>query len=246
MSPGPSDRPSRIPVGTTEPISLAERSSSGGSVRARVYATLREGIARVELPPGLQLSEQQLAESLGVSRTPVREALVQLRDERLVDIVPHLGTFVSLISLRVLDDAQFIRLALECAAARAAAEAPVTADALAGLEQNLAAQKRARDTHDADAFFVLDEDLHHAICDLSGHQVWSTIQRSRVHVNRIRWLSFPMPSYISEGYAEHLEIVAGLAAEDPDAAEGALRNHLGRVPREVPRIREAHPDYFQG
>jgi DNA-binding FadR family transcriptional regulator len=70
------------------------------SARVQVYAALREAIVRAELEPGRQLSENELAGRLGVSRTPVREALVRLRDERLVEIVPQLGTFVTRISAR--------------------------------------------------------------------------------------------------------------------------------------------------
>ena len=71
-------------------IHLSDR-ASGGSARDQVYVALREGIVSAELEPGRRLSENELAEALGVSRTPVREALVRLRDERLVAIVPSAG-----------------------------------------------------------------------------------------------------------------------------------------------------------
>jgi DNA-binding GntR family transcriptional regulator len=226
-----------------QPVSLAER-RSGGTARARVYASLRDAIIRAELAPGRQLSENELAASLGVSRTPVREALVRLRDERLVDIVPQLGTFVSPISTRALGDAQFIREALECAAVRVAAQRVIDED-VEGLEHNLAAQERARDTGDLDAFYVLDEQLHQALCDLSGHGVWAITQRAKGHLNRIRRLSLPMPSYMAEMIVEHREIVGRLADRDPDGAEKALRHHLQMVLRELPRIRAEHPDFFE-
>src|ERR671936_1621606 len=101
-------------------ISLAER-RTGVPARTQVYAALRDAIVRAELEPGRRLSENELASWLGVSRTPIREALVRLRDERLVEIVPQLGTFVSRISPQAVADAQFVREALECAAVRAAA-----------------------------------------------------------------------------------------------------------------------------
>jgi DNA-binding GntR family transcriptional regulator len=226
-----------------QPVSLAERRSEG-TARARVYANLRDAIIRAELEPGRRLSENELAASLGVSRTPVREALVRLRDERLVDIVPQLGTYVSPISTRAVGDAQFIREALECAAVRAAA-LRVTDEDIEGLEYNLAAQERARDAADFDAFYVLDEQLHQAICDLSGHGVWAITQRAKGHLNRIRRLSLPMPSYLAEMIAEHREIVARLDDRDPDGAETALRHHLQMVLRELPRIRSQHPDFFE-
>ena len=74
------------------------RRAAGSPARIQVYAALRQAIVRGELEPGQQISENALAANLGVSRTPVREALARLRDDRLVEIVPQLGTFVSRIS----------------------------------------------------------------------------------------------------------------------------------------------------
>src|SRR3954469_5581585 len=224
------------------PIALSDR-RGGTTARVRVYAGLRDAIVRAELAPGRQLSENELAASLGVSRTPVREALQRLRDDRLVEIVPQLGTFVSRISTRAVADAQFIREALECAAVRVAAER-VTAEDIEGLEQNLTAQERARDAADFDAWYVLDDQFHQAICDLSGRNVCAITQRAKGHPTRIRRLSLPMPSYLAEMIPEHREIVVRLAEHDPDGAERALRHHLQEVLREVPRIREQHPEFF--
>ena len=143
------------------------REHSTTSARVQAYAALREAIVRAELAPGRQLSENELASRLGVSRTPIREALVRLRDERLVEIVPQLGTFVTRISTPAVADAQFIREALECACIRRAAEL-ATEDDIATLEDNIRAQERARDADDFDAFYVLDDAFHQALCDLSG------------------------------------------------------------------------------
>src|SRR3954471_1060919 len=93
----------------------------GVPARERVYDALREAIVSAELEPGRRLSENELADLLGVSRTPVREALVRLRDDRLVAIVPQLGTFVTLIGSDAVADAHFVREALECSAVRIAA-----------------------------------------------------------------------------------------------------------------------------
>src|ERR687894_38551 len=95
---------------------------------------MRDAIVRVDLAPGQRLSENELAGQLGVSRTPVREALARLRDERLVAVVPQLGTFVTRISTGAVGDAQFVREALECAAIREAAVRAGDAD-VAALEE---------------------------------------------------------------------------------------------------------------
>src|SRR5215218_4896521 len=131
-------------------IALHDR-VNGLSTGDQVYAALRAAIVNAELEPGRRLSENELADLLGVSRTPVREALARLRDERLVAIVPQLGTFVTLVSPAAVEDAAFVREALECAAIRRATER-VTKTGLADLQANLAAQERAEEQDDADAF----------------------------------------------------------------------------------------------
>src|SRR5262245_15424093 len=102
-------------------LSRISRTDAGPAGRA-VYTSVRDAIIATELEPGQQISENELAARLGVSRTPVREALARLRDDRLVEIVPQLGTFVSRISVDGVDDAQFLREALECSAVRLAAQ----------------------------------------------------------------------------------------------------------------------------
>ena len=175
----------------------------------------------------------------------MREALARLRDEQLVHVVPQLGTFVSRISPAAVGDAQFIREALECAAVRLAAE-NATGDDLRLLEETLGKQERAHAAGDVDAFYLLDDTLHHALCDLSRHPtVWSISQRAKSHLNRVRRLSLVVPSYLPAMIDEHRQVVAAVAEHDPDAAELALRHHLRQVLRELPTIRSEHPDFFE-
>src|SRR3954467_13413558 len=130
--------------------SIRER-SLGTSARDQAYAALRAASVGPAPEPGRPLSENQLADLIGVSRTPVREALARLRDERLVAIVPQLGTFVTLISTGSVADAAFVREALETSAIRLAAERS-KANSLEAIQANLAAQDRTVETSDADAF----------------------------------------------------------------------------------------------
>jgi GntR family transcriptional regulator, rspAB operon transcriptional repressor len=225
-------------------IHLSDR-ASGGSARDQVYVALREGIVSAELAPGRRLSENELAEALGVSRTPVREALVRLRDERLVAIVPQLGTFVTLISTDAIADAAFVREALECSAIRLATERASERE-LEELQANLAAQERAEQSGDTESFDRLDEALHRTLCERSGREIaWSLSRRANGHLDRVRRLSLPEPGYLGEMVAEHRAVVAAVAKGDQDGAETALRHHLRMVLSSLPSIRSAHPDYFE-
>jgi GntR family transcriptional regulator, rspAB operon transcriptional repressor len=227
-----------------EALVKAATTARRGRPRGQIYVVLRDAIVSAALEPGRQLSENELAALLGVSRTPIREALQRLRDDRLVEIVPQLGTFVTRISTAAVADAQFVREALECAAVREAA-LRVRDDELAGLEATIRRQEAARDAADYDRFYVLDDELHRTLCDLSGHEIaWSLSQRAKGHLNRVRRLSLPEPGYLMEMISEHRAVVAAVAERDPDAAEQALRYHLRMVLSTLPAIRAQHPDYF--
>jgi DNA-binding GntR family transcriptional regulator len=221
---------------------LSRRRST--TARRAAYEALRGAIVAGGLPPGTRLSENEVAEQLGVSRTPVREALLRLREDQLVDVVPQSGTFVTAISLRGLNDAQFLREAVECAAVRLAARRAAPHD-IARLRDLLVAQERARDAADFEAFFVLDSDFHRQLCDLSGRGIASAIgERANGHLDRVRRLSLPMPSYLAEMVEEHRQVVDAVELGDADLAEAALRHHLQMVLSVVPRIRAEHPELF--
>ena len=206
---------------------------------------MRDAIVSTELEPGRRISENEIADKLGVSRTPVREALARLRDDQLVQIVPQLGTFVSRISVTGVDDAQFLREALECSAVRLAAERADTAD-VAELGVLIARQEQARDAADANTFYVLDDELHSTLCEMSGRPIaWTVVARANGHLNRVRRLSLAEPSYLAEMIKEHKAVVDAVGRGEPDAAENALRHHLRMVLSDLPNIRHDHPEYFE-
>jgi len=223
------------------PISRTE----GGRAGLAVYAALRDAIVATELEPGRQISENELAEKLGVSRTPVREAVAKLRDDQLVEVVPQLGTFVSRISVAGVDDAQFLREALECAAVRLVAERADAGD-IAELRALIVRQEQARDAGDANAFFVLDDAFHSMMCELSGRPIaWTIVARANGHLNRVRRLSLAEPRYIAEMIVEHKVVLSAIAKGDPDEAETSLRHHLRMVLSDLPIIQHNHPEYFE-
>src|SRR3954462_6328551 len=149
-------------------LSLDDR-AQGTPARDQAYLALREAIVAAELEPGRRLSENELAQRLGVSRTPVREALARLRDERLVAVVPQLGSFVTLLSPDAVADAQFVRESLECNAIRLASERALPSD-LAELHANVEAQERAERAGDAAACDRLDEAFSRRFCALSSYE----------------------------------------------------------------------------
>jgi DNA-binding GntR family transcriptional regulator len=230
------------------PLALArdprDRRPRGAAAWQHVYAALRDAIITVELEPGQQLSENDLALQTGVSRTPIREALVRLRDDGLVEIVPQLGTFVTRISPSAVADAQFVRESLECAAVRLAAKA-ADGEAVEGLTTILRRQRETNASGDLDRFYVFDDEFHRAICDLSGRRVaWLLSQRASGHLNRIRRLSLQQPDFMGEMIDEHEKVLASIANHKPAQAEATLRHHLRMVLSGVSEIQAAHPEFF--
>ncbi len=220
------------------------RRSRSFSVRAQVYAMAQEEIVALEFKPGQPLSEKELSIRYGVSRTPVREALLQLADDSLVEIYPQAGTFVARISVHGVTEAQFIREALECAALRRGIEHFGEAD-LRRLEQNLERQRDAHAAHDFDTFYILDEAFHQALVDRSGFPgVWPIAQRAKVHLNRARRLSLPAVSTIGPLIEQHAAVVAAVAGRDAAAAEAALAEHLRMVLADLPAIQRQYAHYF--
>lgn len=231
----------RINYKKMEPIN---RTRASRTTRVEAYEALRASIISLQRRPGQRLSEAELARELGVSRTPVREAIIQLRTEGLVEVAPQLGSFVSKISVRNVREAQFAREALECAAVRVAAER-IDADAAGRLRQYLALQRAAQASGDLELFYRLDEEFHRELVATSGYPgISELLDRSRAHLNRLRRLSLPVPDVIEELIDEHSAVVDALERNDADQAETTLRHHLRGVYRVLGPLRDAHPDYF--
>ncbi|MEV8568451.1 GntR family transcriptional regulator [Streptomyces sp. NPDC051322] len=216
----------------------------GGNTRQWVHELLRARIIRLELEPGTALSENDLAAELGVSRTPVRESLILLGDEGLVDVYPQLGTFVSRIRLSDITAAQFIREALECAALQDAAGRASERD-LTDLRRLLRAQEDSAQDGDMDEFFQLDEDFHARLMAVGGHApAWPVVAQAKAQLDRARRLSLPLTQQLPLLIGQHRVIVDLLEARDHSRAEQSLRDHLRLVFSDVQKIRGQHPELF--
>ena len=219
---------------------------------SRIHAALRDDIVAMTLPPGAPLQEKQIALAYGVSRTPVREAILKLADERLVDIFPQYGTFVSRISVPAVRDAMVIRNALERTSVREAAAHVATLPEKARrgvMAPLLATLRQQRATHRTGAqaeFHAADEAFHQIIAELAGHpNIWRVIRQEKAHVDRCRLLTLPSAQRRASVIAEHQSVVDAIGEGDADGAEKAMAAHLGRVIPSVEDLGAAHPDYFE-
>jgi DNA-binding GntR family transcriptional regulator len=214
------------------------------SIKLQVYGVLRQAIVGARLAPGHGLSEKDLAELLGVSRTPVREALSKLADEGLVVILPQAGSFVAPLSYAGVVDAQYIRELLECGVVADLARRVSDAD-LARLAEVVAAQKNAVVAGDLAGFHGLDEEFHRVLAQQSGHpSVWTAIDQAKVQIDRVRRLSLPDPGRPAVAIAQHEAVLAALVARDVRAAGTAMRRHLREVLKILDELHARAPAFF--
>jgi DNA-binding GntR family transcriptional regulator len=212
------------------------------SVRDQTLETLRRRIISLQLPPGEPLSENELAQEMGVSRTPVRESLILLREEGLVQVFPQIGSFVSLVDLARVSEAQFVREAIECASLK---DATVDAAGLAGLREILQSQRIADAGGDVEEFFRLDEDFHRELLRLAGHEsAWAAVNSAKAHLDRARRLSLLDARPISTLIQQHTAVVDALEANNKTDADSSLRLHLRGVFEDVQRIQDKTPELF--
>ncbi len=214
-------------------------------VAVQVYEILKDRILSVSLEPGTVLSRYVLQEEFGVSQTPVRDALLRLQEDGLVDIFPQYATRVSRIDVNHARQAQFLRLSVELEAIRRlSAQAPKeTADA---MEIVLRQQEAVADQSTYDRFDSLDREFHRILYESSGNSLlWKVIREQSGHLDRLRRLNLPMPGKMMSLLADHRCIVDAIRRGDVEAAAEALRAHLSGTLSIIDVIREKYPDFVQ-
>lgn len=215
-----------------------------GSLAQRVYATLRESILSLSLRPGDILRKPEICEALGVSRSPVSEAVARLAVEHLVKVVPQAGTYVARLSMAEIREGAFLREALELAAVERVARI-VSEDQLVLLRRNLRVQTALVEDGDFAGFYQTDAQMHEMILSFTGFpRVPVLADTAWVHVNRARQLILPASGRVEDALAEHQAIVAALEAHDPLAAREATRLHLGKLLAFIEPLAETRPDLF--
>ncbi|MFP5417310.1 MAG: GntR family transcriptional regulator [Actinomycetes bacterium] len=213
-----------------------------GSGRERAYDALRAKILTLQFAPGTPLSENDLATALGVSRTPVREAILLLTREGLVRVFPKVGTFVSRVDPAQVAEAQFLREAVELASL-SSIPLPADPEILSRLEANLDEQDRVGD--DVIGFFSLDEEFHRGLMALGGHEPsWSFVAAAKGHLDRARMLGITKLPILDHLKQEHRAVYDAVVAEDLDKARDELRAHLRTVFADIKTIETASPELF--
>ena len=203
------------------------------------YARLKDEIRTNRMPPGFQASEPEIALRLGMSRTPVREALIRLESEGLVELIPRRGARVLPININDMREIYEILTSLEPdVAGNVAAKNPTEAE-LSPLEEAAADMEKALADDDLDAWADADDRFHHHLLDLHGNRrLREFVLALNDQVHRTRIVTLRLRDKPVKSNREHREIVEHIRAGDADAARNAFRAHRQRAAKELISILE--------
>ena len=204
---------------------------------------IRENIVNLELAPGSMISEQDIANELNLSRTPVHEAMQELSSTKIIEILPQRGSHVSLIDMALVDEAVFARATIESAitemACRQASEQDIQA-----LEENVTLQLFYNEKKNLDKIMELDNAFHEMMYRITNKmQCHYMVKLMSIHNDRLRELHLHS-SDPEKIVREHQEILEAFKKKDCKAAKAAIDKHLTRHYTQEDEIKKKYPQYF--
>jgi DNA-binding GntR family transcriptional regulator len=227
-----------VPLGEI-PLDRARRAAP------QVYEWLRDRIISLDYAPGTTLSRTDLVKRFGLSQTPIRDALMRLAGEGLVDIFPQSTTQVARIDLRQAIQTHFLRRSLEIEIVRSLALAP-DKSFVPRLEAIVADQRAQYAAADLAGFEANDKAFHRVLYESANvPDLWTLIRDRSGHIDRLRRLDLPSPGKIEQILASHAAIVKAIAGSDAAAAQESLRVHLSGTLSHIDQISAAYPSYVR-
>ncbi|NLK27025.1 MAG: GntR family transcriptional regulator [Clostridiales bacterium] len=216
----------------------------GESLRMYSLRVLRENIITTEFEPGVMLYEKEIATALNVSRSPVREALAELSQFQLIEILPQRGSRVALIDMDLVNEAVFFRTTMEVAIVKLTCTMASEKD-LSDLEEILKLQEFYLQNFSKDKFMELDNQFHYSLFKICNKlQCYNMVSKMGAHFDRIRNLSLHVVKDLKL-VQDHRDIFHAIKDRDPKKAEEMIRKHLSRIQLDEKEIRKTYPQYFK-
>lgn len=212
----------------------------------RDYAlrNIKESIINLDLAPGSQISENELAAEMGLSRTPVREALIELSKVKIIEIHPQKKSTVPLIDYELVEESRFMRNLLECAVVELDCEMATPVD-LERLNANLRLQKFYLDNYYTNELMTLDNQFHGILFDIAKKsQTFTLMQNISIHFDRVRTMALSTVKN-TKIVQDHEDILQAISRKDAKAARELMVIHLSRYTFNVSDTRAAYPQYFK-
>jgi DNA-binding GntR family transcriptional regulator len=212
------------------------------SIRQWVYIVLRSNIIKLHLKPGTAISEAEIAETLNISRTPVREAFIILVEDGLLQIYPQKGSFVSLIDVEQAEEACFVRKVLGKAVMKEACRY-FPEDCLFDLSANLAMQRFCKKEQNYERMYQLDNEFHQIIYRGCGKErTWLHIKKMNYNFDRLRILRLSSSPW-DEIIDEHRKLLQLIIEKNPTEVDKAVDKHLAGILIDKDVVR--NPEYFK-
>ncbi len=219
--------------------------TSSYNIGDNVYYTLLKNIVNLNLKPGEPLNVKNISEQLNVSRTPVREALIKLAKEGLVDVFPQKGTSVSKIDLRRVQEEQFLRQSLEVRAVTVFMQDHQPSH-LISLAEYIQKQTEALETEDYLSCLRFDDEFHHVFFDaIDKNMCWETIQSMSGHYRRVRLMSIWDHDVFTGVVSEHKHMLENITAGNIDTVRQLFLEHSSKLVKEVEALSEKYPEYYK-
>lgn len=212
---------------------------------AQIFEILKVSILKMDLEPGAFISESDIGAKLGASRTPVREAFMQLREAGLVTTRPSRGNFVTKLNSEKILEARYLREALEVANVGALCKDGLSVEYRQKLSDNLNQQSEAIKHLNYLDFQRLDDKFHLTIALATGYErAANVLEREKMLLDRLRVLSLREESHLKTLLWEHQILLSAIIAKDAAKATHTTRKHLSSVLNVLANLRETHANYF--
>lgn len=212
----------------------------------QIYDFLQSMILTMDLPPGQVISEADIASRFGSSRTPVREALQRLREAQLVTTQPSRGNFVTRLQRRKIEEARFMREALEVATVGHLCETGLPDSFSSILNDNLKRQKKAIKRRDNQEFRLLDDAFHLTLARATGFmRVADVLKREKILLDRLRVIALRSKSHQKSLLQDHQNLLMQIIEKDKEAAIDLTRRHMNTVLDTLSGLEQTHSHYFE-
>lgn len=190
------------------------------------YRVLKDNIMTLNLKPGELLSEAELSEKLGISRTPIREVLIRLKNEHLIEVKPQTGTYISLIDVNMVDQGLFMRYTLETEVLKEACNG-IGDEIIIELEKNLFAQKLIANKSDsAIEFHKLDQEFHELLFRATNKaEIWNCILNMSTHYNRMRLL-IELKNEKKKNIKDHEKYLELIKNKTTEGLDEIIKSHI--------------------
>ena len=214
------------------------------SLRGRVFTKIREDILAGRYKQNDELKEASIGQELGVSRTPVREALIALNKIKLVEIYPQRGSYISLINHELVEEARCIRLILETAIVEEACDRAGEKEMME-LEENLKLQEVYQDSANENKLLTLDNEFHEIFFKICRKEfTYHLLNGMMTHFDRVRRLSLTVVKD-SKILSDHRALAEAIKSHDKQAARAVITKHLSRYELDEEALRKNYGEYFK-